>query len=88
MLCRYDIPEILYISCNPKTMCMNLELFKMNGYEPVYMKTYDNFPMTKHVETVCLLSNTQSKKKESYITLDVEMADYYRIKNEGKNSTT
>ena len=39
-------------------------------------------------ETVCLLSNTQSKKKESYITLDVEMADYYRIKNEGKNSTT
>ena len=46
------------------------------------------FPMTVHVETVCLLSNTQSKKKESYITLDVEMADYYRIKNEGKNSTT
>ena len=41
-----------------------------------------------HVETVCLLSNTQSKKKESYITLDVEMEDYYRIKNEGKNSTT
>ena len=41
-----------------------------------------------HIETVCLLSNTQSKKKESYITLDVEMADYYRIKNEGKNSTT
>lgn len=31
---------------------------------------------------MCLLSNTQSKKKESYITLDVEMADYYRIKNE------
>ena len=41
-----------------------------------------------HVETVCLLGNTQSKKKESYITLDVEMADYYRIKNEGKNSST
>ena len=46
------------------------------------------FARTGHVETVCLLSNTQSKKKESYITLDVEMADYYRIKNEGKNSTT
>ena len=43
---------------------------------------------SRDVETVCLLSNTQSKKKESYITLDVEMADYYRIKNEGKNSTT
>ena len=40
------------------------------------------------VEPVCLLSNTQSKKKEAYITLDVERADYYRIKNEGKNSAT
>lgn len=40
------------------------------------------------VETVCLLSNTQRPKKESYITLDVEMEDYYRIKNEGKNFNT
>ena len=44
--------------------------------------------VSSHVETVCLLSNTQRSKKESYITLDVEMEDYYRIKNEGKNSTT
>lgn len=44
--------------------------------------------VSRHVETVCLLSNTQRKKKESYITLDVEMEDYYRIKNEGKNSNT
>ena len=45
-------------------------------------------PQENDVETVCLLSNTQRPKKESYITLDVEMEDYYRIKNEGKNSTT
>ena len=44
--------------------------------------------VSSHGETVCLLSNTQRPKKESYITLDVEMEDYYRIKNEGKNSTT
>ena len=43
------------------------------------------FPQTGHVETVCLLSNTY-KKKEAYVTLDVEMDDYYRIKN-GENST-
>ena len=46
------------------------------------------FGQANTVETVCLLSNTQRPKKESYITLDVEMEDYYRIKNEGKNSTT
>ena len=66
----------------------------------LFLRNYaDMFPRTSrgadikmdvssHVETVCLLSNTQRPKKESYITLDVEMEDYYRIKNEGKNSTT
>ena len=49
---------------------------------------YNRLDKNAHVETVCLLSNTQRKKKESYITLDVEMEDYYRIKNEGKNSNT
>ena len=59
MLSAYGIPEILYVSCNPKTMSMNLERFKVHGYEPVVIKAYDNFPMTKHVECVCLLSKVQ-----------------------------
>lgn len=59
MLSEYGIPEILYISCNPKTMSMNLERFKMHGYEPVVIKAYDNFPMTKHVECVVLMSKVQ-----------------------------
>ena len=63
-------------------------MFLARGYRVEKICCVDMFPSTYHVETVCLLSNTQSKKKESYITLDVEMADYYRIKNEGKNSTT
>ena len=48
------------------------------------MVFHDWIAMTGHVETVCLLSNTQSKKKESYITLDVEKEDYYRIKDSEK----
>ena len=59
MLASYDIPEILYISCNPKTLCMNLERFRDLGYLPVTMTSYDNFPMTKHVETVVLLSKVE-----------------------------
>lgn len=56
---------------------------------PVQGQEIKSLPLESEstVETVCLLSNTQRKKKESCITLDVEMADYYRIKNEGKNST-
>ena len=59
MLAAYDIPEILYISCNPKTMSMNLERFATYGYKPVVIKAYDNFAMTKHVETVVLMSKVK-----------------------------
>ena len=55
MLCRYGIKEIVYVSCNPKTLCINLDSFRSNGYEIKQIKAYDNFPMTKHVEACCLL---------------------------------
>lgn len=61
ILSGYGIPQLMYISCNPKTMCINLQRFKSNGYEPVFIKSYDNFPGTKHVETVCLMSRVEGK---------------------------
>ena len=80
-------PErIVYVSCDPATLARDIKWLGENGYEFKEATPCDMFPWTGHVETVCLLSNTQRKKKESYITLDVEMEDYYRIKNEGKNS--
>ncbi|MBQ0090493.1 MAG: hypothetical protein KBT27_14290, partial [Prevotellaceae bacterium] len=57
-LCSYGIDEFLYISCNPKTLCINLETFKEHGYEPTYLKVYDNFPMTKHMECVCVIRDS------------------------------
>ena len=80
--------RIVYVSCDSATLARDLKYLTGNGYEAVKGRAIDNFPGGVHVETVCLLSNTQRPKKESYITLDVEMEDYYRIKNEGKNSTT
>ncbi len=81
MLSRFGIDEIVYVSCNPKTLCINLDSFRANGYEIKQIRAYDNFPMTKHVESIALLqrmSNTHSKE----ITLDVDMEDYHRIKSE------
>ncbi|MBR1986244.1 MAG: 23S rRNA (uracil(1939)-C(5))-methyltransferase RlmD [Mogibacterium sp.] len=80
MLCRYGIDEIVYVSCNPKTLCINLDSFRANGYEIRSIKAYDNFPMTKHVEVVSLLQRV-SNTRERTITLDVEMEDYHRIVN-------
>lgn len=59
ILSGYGIPQLMYISCNPKTMCINLQRFKSNGYEPVFIKSYDNFPGTKHVECVVLMSKVK-----------------------------
>ena len=80
--------RIVYVSCDPATLARDLKKLAEGGYKLEYVQPVDQFAHTVHVETVCLLSNTQRPKKESYITLDVEMEDYYRIKNEGKNSTT
>ena len=55
-ICSYGCKEILYISCNPKTLIENLVLFEHLGYKINYLKPYDNFPNTKHVETVVLMS--------------------------------
>lgn len=52
---EYDVPEIVYISCNPKTMADNLRYMKYCGYECVYLKPFDNFPLTKHIESIALL---------------------------------
>lgn len=55
-LLKYGVDEILYISCNPKTMADNLAFMQENGYVISKMKAYDNFAFTKHVECVVLMS--------------------------------
>ena len=40
------------------------------------------FLFTAHVETVCLLSN---RKPDTKVRVDVDLEDYYRIKDEEKN---
>lgn len=47
--------EIVYISCNPKTLVLDLVEFKKYGYEIDKVKCMDMFPNTPHVETVVKL---------------------------------
>lgn len=52
----YGVPQIVYISCNPKTLAINLQQFEYLGYRVEYAKAFDNFPWTKHTECIVLLS--------------------------------
>ena len=56
-IASYGVKQIVYISCNPKSLVQNLSQFTLYGYKVEYVQPFDNFPMTKHVETVCLLTH-------------------------------
>lgn len=58
-IASYRVEQIIYISCNPKSLVNNLSQFSLYGYKTEYVKPFDNFPMTKHVECVALLSRVK-----------------------------
>lgn len=63
--------KIVYISCGPDTLARDLRVLKKKGYRVEKMVGVDLFPMTGHVETVCLLSKLNVKHHiEVEITMD------------------
>ena len=55
----YGVDEIIYISCNPKTLVQNLVQLQSRGYQVEYLRTFDNFPFTKHIESIVHLKRKQ-----------------------------
>lgn len=52
---KFNAPEIIYVSCNPKTLVEDLKVLTEKGYEVVKTKVKDMFPNTPHAETVVKL---------------------------------
>lgn len=48
--------RIVYVSCDPATLARDVKLLREGGYEMEKWCATDMFPMSGHVETVCLLS--------------------------------
>ncbi|NLV90847.1 MAG: 23S rRNA (uracil(1939)-C(5))-methyltransferase RlmD [Firmicutes bacterium] len=53
---QYQAPQILYVSCQPKSLARDLKEFTALGYQVDKVQCVDMFPHTPHVETVCLMS--------------------------------
>lgn len=53
---KFEPKEIIYVSCNPKTLVDDLKYLIDNGYKLEKVKGMDMFPHTPHVETVVKLS--------------------------------
>ncbi|MED9947500.1 MAG: 23S rRNA (uracil(1939)-C(5))-methyltransferase RlmD [Peptacetobacter hiranonis] len=54
-ICDFGAKEIVYISCNPKTLVDDLKDFIGYGYMPEKVKCMDMFPSTPHLESVVKL---------------------------------
>lgn len=51
---KYQVNNILYVSCDPNTLMRDLNIL-LNNYDIVEFKLLDMFPNTYHVECVCVL---------------------------------
>lgn len=51
----YGVDNILYISCKPQSLARDLQMLNWY-YKPVKVCVVDQFPFTKNIETICLLS--------------------------------
>lgn len=48
--------KVVYVSCGPESLARDLKYLTTHGYKVCECTPFDCFPMTSHVETVCLLS--------------------------------
>ena len=55
----YGVPQIVYVSCNPRSLADNLYYLQHYGYRVDSVKPFDNFPGTKHTEAVALLTKVR-----------------------------
>ena len=51
----FDAENLIYVSCNPKSLVRDLKILTANGYEVVKTTAVDEFPFTANLETVCLV---------------------------------
>ena len=54
--------RLVYVSCDPATLARDVKRMEEQGYVLQRAEAVDLFPRTAHVETVCLLSNLNTKQ--------------------------
>lgn len=72
---RYNVPQMVYISCKPTSLARDLEVLQARGYEVKKICCVDMFPSTFHVETVVLLSKGEIDSKKVRVEFSLERMD-------------
>lgn len=74
--------RIVYVSCDSATLARDLKYLCERGYELRKVCPVDQFGMTVHVETVCLLGK---RKPDAKVKIGIDMDDYYRIRENAES---
>ncbi len=56
------VKNILYVSCNPRTLAIDYEELNEAGYEIREIEAVDMYPLTKHCEVIAVLSRKWGSK--------------------------
>lgn len=72
---RMQPERIVYVSCDSATLARDLKILCDGGYEIRKVRGVDQFGMTVHVETVCLLSKLHEAKHHVNVRLDMDELD-------------
>ncbi len=57
---RYNVPQMVYISCKPTSLARDLEVLQARGYQVKKVQCVDMFPATGNVESCVLLCRTDT----------------------------
>lgn len=58
-LVKLSPEKVIYISCNPETLARDLRYLVKKGYRMKGAWPFDMFPLTNHVECVCLMTRNK-----------------------------
>ncbi len=72
--------KVVYVSCDSSTLARDVKYLCEHGYEVKRVRPVDMFPMSGHVETVCLLGN-RNVKPDTHVKLSLDMDELQRVKN-------
>jgi len=82
----YEVNHIIYVSCKPTSLIRDLETFTERGYRIKKAVPIDMFPRTGNCESIALLERVSNRKADAKVHIDVDLEDYYRIKDaQGKD---
>jgi 23S rRNA (uracil1939-C5)-methyltransferase len=56
LLARIAAPALIYVSCSPQTLAVDLAVLAASGYSVAELHLLDLFPQTTHIETVAILT--------------------------------